>query len=119
MKKINLNFVGVDPVVTKVGPGVWHYLGSDETTSRLIVLNQTPAQHMDDWGGYNAIDTDADAYASSTGYSISIKQFTTFADKFQETPPKGCVRNYKTLQECVDALEAGTDIQGEMLNDNV
>lgn len=117
MKKILLQFIGGTPTIAKVGVGVWKVTTSDTLTTRLVVLNQTPNQNMEDWGGYNAIDTEADTYSFPTGYSISVKQYLARAAEFGETPPRGCMRNYRTLEECADAIENGTDVQGIVLAD--
>lgn len=119
MKKISINFIGANPTITFLAPGLWKVVTSDETSSALIVKNDTPNQNMEDWGGYNLVDPEADTYDFPTGYSVSVKQYTTFATEFALDPPQGCLANYRTLQEAADALENGTNVQGVMLFDNI
>lgn len=119
MKRININFIGADPTIVFVAPGIWKITTSDGLTSMLCVKNDTPNQNMEDWGGYNLIDPDADTYDFPTGYSVSIKQYTTFATEFALDPPQGCLANYRTLEEAGAALENDRNTQGIMLFDNV
>lgn len=119
MKKLLIALIGADPTITFVAPGIWKITTSDGLTSRLCVKNDTPNQNMEDWGGYNLIDTEADTYSFPSGYSVSTKQYLTYAAEFALTPPQGCLANYRTVEEAAAALEAGTDVQGVMLFDNV
>lgn len=119
MKKLFISFIGADPTTEFIAPGLWKVTTSDGLTSRLLVKNDVPNQHMEDWGGYNFVDPEADTYNFPTGYSVSVKQFVSYAAEFALTPPQGCLRNYRSVEEAAAALEANTDVQGVMLFDNV
>lgn len=118
MKRLHINFIGVTPVTTFIAPGIWKYLTSASVVW-LVVKNDTPNQNMEDWGGYNLVNFDADTDDFPSGISVSIKQYTTFAAEFALAVPKGCLANYRTLAEAIAAAEAGTNTQGLMLFDNV
>jgi hypothetical protein len=115
MKKISINLIGADPTITFLAQGLWKITSSDGLATRLCVLNQTANQNMEDWGGYNLIDAEADTYSFPTGYSVSVKQYVSYATEFALTPPQGCLHNYRTLEEAARALEDETDIQGIIL----
>lgn len=121
MKRIFIMLMGGtgQPDPTFIAPGIWSMPDQSDKVF-LIVLNQTPNQNQaDDWGGYNIIDSSADTYEFSNGYSVSVKQAVNMAAEFAETPPKGVLANYRTLQMAATALWNGTNVQGVMLFDNI
>lgn len=115
MKKLSLSLAGANPVITQIAIGVWKIVNSGATVTRLCVLNQTANQNVEDWGGYNLINTAADTGDFPSGISISVKQYLNYAAEFQLTPPQGILKNYRTLQEAALAVENGTDTQGVII----
>lgn len=119
MKRIHMILLGapqVPPVF--IAPGIWTQLDAADKVW-LIVQNNTPNQNVEDFGGYNAIDIDPYVFDFPLGFSVSAKQYLTFATEWALTPPEGVLHNYRTLQECADAVYNATDIQGVMLFDNI
>lgn len=106
---------------TFIAPGIWKYVddGGSGGKTWLVIQNNTPNQNVEDFGGYNAVDIDPYLIDFPDGFSVSAKQYLTFATEWGQTPPEGVLKNYRTAQECFDALDAGTDTQGVMLYDNI
>jgi hypothetical protein len=119
MKRLFLILAGADPTYSRVGTGVWKVVSSDTTREALIVKNDVPVQDMEDWGGYNIVDYDANTTPFPNATSISVKQYTSHAAEFALTPPAGCLKNYRTLEEAGTAFENQTNVQGVMLYDNL